>query len=368
MKVSKDELLAKRFFRLNACVTVVLLAAIVISVFQFGAAAWEKQQQIGLVLVGSKEDAGWNRAQYQGMQAACKMLGFELLLQENIREDEESCRTAVRELVERRAKVIFLANLKSLRNIGEIVKEYPNVQFFSTEMGLSASEIKRYAVRYIEPCYLAGILAGMRTKSGRIGYVAPYPSPESYQAINAFAIGVQRVKPDAQVLLVWAGGWENQANGEQAVRDFKAASVDVMAYFQEGETIPVAAERAGIYFISMYERYPSNPYELAAIQVDWKKAYSDLLRQQLRQFDRAAYWATILDRTVDIEPVKPALSARERAMFETEHWEIQHGKMVFAGEIYDRNGIRRCGADESISNQSLLQMNWLVKGVRVLGN
>ncbi len=368
MKVSKDEQLAKRFFRLNACVTAVLLAAIVISVLQFGAAAWERQQQVGLVLVGSKEDAGWNRVQYQGMQAACKMLGCELLLQENIREDEASCRKAVRELVERRTKVIFLANLKPMKDIGEIVKEYPNVRFFTTEMDSSVSDLKRYAVRYIEPCYLAGILAGLRTKSGCIGYAAPYPAPEAYQAINAFTIGVQRVNPNAQVLLAWTGGWENHANEEQAVRDFKAASVDVMAYFQEGETIPAAAERAGIYFISMYEGYPSNPYELAAIKVDWKKAYSDLLRQQLRQFDRAAYWATILDRTVDIEPVISALSVRERVMFETEHWEIQRGKMVFAGEIYDRNGIRRCGADESIGNQSLLEMNWLVRGVRVLGN
>ncbi|MBQ7479472.1 MAG: BMP family ABC transporter substrate-binding protein [Selenomonadaceae bacterium] len=368
MKVSGDEQLAKHFFWLNVCVTAVLLAAIVISVLQFGVAAWEKRQQVGLVLVGSKEDAGWNRVQYRGMQEACKALGYELLLQEDVRDDEASCRKAIRELVEKRAKVVFLTNLISLQETRNIVKEYPNVQFFGMELNPSVFEFKRYAVRYIEPCYLAGILAGLRTKSGFVGYAAPYPGPEFYQAINAFALGVQRVNPNAEVLLVWTGGWENDANEEQAVRDFKAASVDVMAYFQDGETIPAAAERAGIHFISMYEMYPSYQYELAAIKVDWKKSYINLLRQKLRQFDHSAYWATILDRSVDIEPVMPSLSARERAVLETERWEIRQGKMVFAGEIFDRNGIRRCGADESISNQSLLRMNWLVRGVRILGN
>lgn len=368
MKVSKDEQLAQRFFRLNTCVTILLLITIVVSVFQFGTVAWNRHQQVGLVLVGRKEDPGWNRTQYRGMKEACDALGFELLIQENVQEGEGNCRKAVQELVQRHAKLVFMTNTTSLRDMKDIVKAYPGLRFFGMELDPSVFEFNRYMVRYVEPFYLAGILAGLRTKTEKVGFVAPSPGPEFCQAINAFTLGVLRIRPQAHVFLAWTGGMENRAGEEQAVRDFKANSVDAMAYFQDGETIPAAADRAGIYFISMYEAYPAYHCRMAAIQVDWKKTYLNILRNNLRRFDRAIYWATILDRSVDIRPVTSALSARERAIFETEYWEVRQGKPVFSGEIYDRNGIRRCDVGETISNQSLPRMNWLVRGVRVIGN
>ena len=368
MNVSKDEDLARRFFRLNACVSVVLLVAIVVSVFQFGAEAWKGQRQIGLLLAGEKSKAGWNRTQYRGMQEACDVLGYELLVEENVQGDETSCHNAVRELVEKQAKVIFMTNAASPEAMKEVARSCPHVQFFSVESVPSGYEMCRYAIRYVEPCYLAGILAGIRTKTGQVGYVAPYAGPEFYQAINAFALGVRKVNPEARILLFWSGGWENHEKEEQAVWDFKAASVDVMAYFQDGETIPTAADRAGIHFISMHEFHPDTDYEIATVKVDWKKLYLNMLRQNLRKTDREAYWATILDRTVDIAPILSSLSARERAYFETEYWEVQQGKSIFSGEIYDRNGVRRCGTGEAISDEALPQMNWLARGVSVIGN
>ena len=368
MKISSGDQLARRFYFLNACVTVVLLATIVVSVLHFGAAAWKEPWHVGLVLVGEKTDPGWNMAQYRGMQAACNALGYELLLQEGVRSDAENCRKAIRELAERRANIIFLTNLISAKDMKDMVNEYPHVQFFGMEMDPSSLEPNRYAVRYVEPFYLAGILAGLRTKTGQTGYIAPYPDPEFFQAVNAFAIGVQRVNPSAQVLLAWSGGWENHAAEEQAVRDLKSSSVDVLAYFQDGETIPAAAEREKIDFVSMYGPYSNYSHRLATIRVDWKKTYSHLLRRNLRPDGHLAYTASSLDRSVDIEASVPFLSARERAIFETEYWEIQQGKIVFSGAIFDRNGIQRCGEGETISNQALPQMNWLAKGVKVIGD
>lgn len=368
MSVSRDELLARRFFHLNVCVALVLLVAIVGSIFQFGVEAWKGQRQVGLILPGGKADMGWNSAHYRGMKAACDSLGYDLVLRENVPEDAAACREAIQSLVEKRAKVIFLTNISSLDTVSDVVREYPNIRFFGIGTDSSETEVHRYAVRYVEPFYLAGVLAGLRTKTGRVGYVAPYSDPVFNQCVNAFVLGVQKVRPDAQVFLAWTGGWENPANGERAVWDFKAASVDVLGYMQDGDTLPLAADRAGIHFISLYGTYPSSRYGMAAITVDWKKAYSNMLRQYSRHFDHAAYWATCLDRSVDITARTEALTSREWALFESEHWEVLQGKLVFTGEIYDRDGGLRCGAGESVSNQSLSRMNWLVKGVRFIGN
>ena len=368
MRTSKEEELSKRFFWLNTCVTIVLFVAIVVSVVQFGAEAWKGQRHVGLVLSGEKFENGWNREQYKGLQAACNTLGYELLVQEHAGEGEADCRMAVQALSEKQARVIFVANMTSLNGMKRVAEDYPNIRFFGTEMEPSDFAFNRYGVRYIEPCYLAGILAGLRTKTGRVGYVAPRSGPGFNQAVNAFAMGVHHVNPQAEIFLAWTGSWENREMEEQVVRDFKAVSVDAMSYFQDGDTLPAAAEQAGIYFISLYEKHPEYSHEMGTIRVDWKKMYLDMLRQHLREFDRAVYWATSLNHSVDIEARIGALSARERAVYETEYWEVQQGKIVFSGEIYDGNGVQRCGPGESISNQSLAQMNWIIKGVKVIGN
>jgi basic membrane lipoprotein Med (substrate-binding protein (PBP1-ABC) superfamily) len=36
-----------------------------------------------------------------------------------------------------------------------------------------------------------GVVAGMMTKSNRIGYIASFPIPEVIQGINAFAAGLR---------------------------------------------------------------------------------------------------------------------------------------------------------------------------------
>ena len=62
------------------------------------------------------------------------------------------------------------------------------------------------------------------------------------------------------------------------------------------------------------------------------------------------------------------LTPRERAVLETARWETKQARPIFVGEIYDRKGIKRSEADEAISYDTLKKIDWLVKGVRSIGN
>ena len=180
---------------------------------------------------------------------------------------------------------------------------------------------------------------------------------------------MQRVNPNAQVLLHWTGDWNNPTNEEQAVQSLKSEHVDILTYHQNGATIPNAAERAGIPFIAFNETYPSHSYCLAAISINWKSAYLDILRRYRRQSSYANYGAGIAQNMVDVELVSPNATSKEKVLLNTAKWEIQHGRLIFSGEIYDRYGVKRCGENEAISLQYLQNdMNWLVKGVRIVGN
>ncbi len=371
MKTSTDEQLTRRFYLLNGIVTFLLLIAIVLSISQFGQKAWGGNRQIGFILVGSKNDPGWNHAQATGAQNACDQLGYDLLLQENVPANGQNLQQTVRDLVDRGAQVVFYTYNYPEEMIEQLALEYPRVQFYGVDATFSGTNINSYSVRYLELRYLSGILAGLHTKNNRIGYIAPFPQPEILHCINAFTLGVRKVNPNAQVFLVWTGDWNNPTAEEQAVHTLKAAQIDLLTYHQDSDVIPLAAERTAIPFISYHESYPSCTFFLAGIKGSWQKIYTDILRRHYRQSVENRdwnYWPGLPQGCAGMEIAKDKLTFRERAVLESEQWALTHGALIFTEEIYDRDGIRRCEAGESISGQYLrTQMDWLIKGVNVIG-
>lgn len=371
MKTSTAEQLGRRFRLLNTCVTLVLMAAIIISIINFGSEAWSGAKQVGFIMTGSRQDPGWNRAKFRGIREACSKLGYDLLLRENIPINGQEFQQAVKELADKGAKTIFLASSYHADEVEHMAMMYPRIQFHGIDVNPTVDNIRKYSVRYIEPRYLSGIIAGLHTKTNHIGYVAPFSCPEVNQGINAFALGVQSVNPKADILLTWTGDWDNPSNEAQAVHNLKALHVDVLAYHQDRDVIPIAAERAGISFISFHESYPAYKYFLAGINANWCNIYQYIMGLQnnpsIGKSDGMA-WTGLTQGMADIEPALEKLTPRERAVYESERWKLLKGKLIFAGDIYDRNNVKRCDAGESISSDYLQnQMDWLVKGVNIIG-
>ena len=367
-KRSTDEELSQRFYVLNVIVALILLAVVFVSISQFGAQAWHNKWQIGLVLSGEKNQLGWNSSQYLSLKSICDEFDYDLIIRENVPSDYNSCKKAVDELAKRGARIIQFSNGCHLESIAEFEKTYPRIKFSTIESVSALYPSGRYSIFAFEGSYLAGILAGLHTKTNKIGYVAPFSEPEINQGINAFTLGVQRVNPNAEVLLNWTGSWDNPNDEEQAVQNLKAEHVDILTYHQNGDTVPNIAERAAISFISFNESYPSNKYCLAAIKIDWKSAYMDLLTYMNHNKSNKNVGYGINQGMINVEVLKD-ISSREHVLFDIAYWEIKNGRLIFSGEIFDRSGIKRCSENETISVQSLqTKMNWQVRGVRIVGS
>ena len=249
-------------------------------------------------------------------------------------------------------------------------KIYPQISFSTIEIISALWSGGSYSILAFEGSYLAGLVAGLHTKTNKIGYVAPYSTPEVNQLINAFTLGVQRVNPDAQVLLNWTNTWDNPVSEEQAVRNLKAQSVDVLTYHENSKTVPETAERAGMFFISYNEVYPNYNYYLGAIRIDWKKVYSDMIRYRkgltLSKTSHNAFGVS--SAVVDFD-FSDKLSTREKVLLSTAKWEMKNGRIIFSGNIFDRNDVRRCSENETLGFYKLQKdMTWLIKGVRIVGS
>ena len=369
-KTAKNEILTYRFFMLSIVTTLILLALTVISINSFGEAAWEGQRRVGIIIAGSKDEPGRNRAHYLGLKAACDNLNCDLMLRENIPETAGMGKKAALELINGGANTIFLINGTHAADVAELAEQYPNVRFFLSGLySMDNGKIREYSVRDYEARYLSGLLAGYHTKTGCVGYIAPYSSSGINRGINAFTIGVKKANPNAKVLLAFTGSTDNRANEERAVQMLKIARADVISYHQDSSTVAYAAERSSMYFIAFHEMFKDCGRCLGAITMNWEKAYTDMLKSDKASAYNVKIWPGMAENMIDLELMKHKLSTRELAVVETERTQLKRGKAIFSGEIYDRLNNKRCNEGESISGRHIRNnMGWLIRGVTLIDN
>ena len=361
MKLSKN----KRSLLLVICF---LLLAVIIGIVLLMGTTVNKKEKIGFIITGSIDEGGWNGMHYTGASEACRELGAELLVKENIKEFCGECGPAAEELVSKGCKMIILTSFGYLEEIKDIIQKYPDVSFYGNDFNYHADNITSFFARMYQARYLAGIAAGMQTKTAKIGYVAAMPTSEVIRGINAFALGVRRVNPDATVTVAWSNSWDNEEE-ERRLADalIEKTGADVLTYHQNRAYTVEEAEKYGVYSIG-YHQSPeqhSDKY-LGAVTCDWKLAYEAIIRQYLqgKSSEVKIYWVGIEENAVRLSDLSPLLSEEAKAEITKAQEEILAGKDVFSGVIYDNKGNMRCKENQTIRDEIILEhFDWYVEGV-----
>lgn len=345
----------------------VLLIIIIVSIFAINTQK-DSDVKIGLIITGSITDDGWNGMHYQGVSSACESLGVELIVKENISEGSGNCARAVDELVKEGAGMIILSSYAYPLEVQDTVQKYPEVSFYGISAEYYAENMTSYFGRMYQARYLAGIVAGMKTESDVIGYVAAMPNSEVNRGINAFTLGVKSVNEDASVHVVWTDEWENEAKEQDAantlINELKA---DVLTYHQNQHYVAKVADEAGVYSIgyNAVEEGLSDDYLTAAVW-DWNALYYQIVREYMQGKGNTVkrHWFGIDTGVVALSEYSPLVEEGIRQRVEQAKTEMNEGNDVFSGLIYDNKGTIRCGEGESISDEILLEkMDWFVDGV-----
>ena len=358
-----------RFFIIG--VSLLILLCILVSISQFHVAPRASRPQIALLLTGGRDEAGWNRAHYRGAMAAAKTHEIDLIVREHVTARSDTCRNIIEGMAAQGIRTFLLAGHFNTPEILDMLKEYPRFLFCVADASCEGKNILGYSLRFYEARYLSGILAGQRTRSGLVGYIAPFPTPEVNAGINAFALGVQRENPNARVQVVWTGAWNASEREKAAVARLWQTETDVLTYQQDGPTVANAAEQAGIDYIGYQEVFPRHRHYLTAIQTEWQGLYNDLFRRyHLRDMESRGgiVWPGLLHWALSLSSFGEWVPAQEQDEVEAEELNILHGKPVFSGELFDRDGRQRCFADETLRASYVRKnMNWLLRGVEVVG-
>lgn len=327
--------------------------------------------KIGFILTGGKYDEGWNGQHYAAMQKVCDKLGAKLLVKEHIVENTGACTDAIRCLAEDGVNMIFLTSYAYPAEAIRVVGEYPQIAFAGITAEHTAKNLTAYFTRLYQARYLSGIIAGMRTRSNTIGYVAAMPNAEVNRGINAFALGAQSVNPTVEVVVAWTNSWQDGSKEElNARRLVQETGADVLTYHQNQKYVAEAAEKLGVDFIGYHEALTGySNHNLTSVVCHWEAYYHDIVKRYLKGVLNAKKinWLGIEQNTVYLSPYSERVTEEMRKRVEYAKQNMLDGHFIFAGELYDNEGNLRCAADEAMSDDILLKkMDWLVKGVRTL--
>lgn len=327
----------------------------------------KNKEKIGFIMSGNCFDEGWNGVQYQGIMKAGEEAGVKVMIVENVEEFSGQCEVAVKKLVRQGCGLLILSSYNYSGEIYHFAEEYPEVSFYVNSSEYHTTNMTSYFVKMYQARYLAGIIAGMTTKTNKIGYVASMSNNEVNRGISAFTLGVRRVNPEAEVVVMFTGSWENEAAEKEAAELLiEDAGVDVLTYHQNKSYVIEVAEKRNVYSIGYQSERRFSEKNLTSVCCDWSLIYKELIQAFLKGRANATdnFWIGIETGAVGLTAFSECVPQKAEEEVKKATQELLNGKAIFSGVIYDTEGRQRCGEDEIISDECLLEhFDWLVEGV-----
>ncbi len=344
--------------------------AIALSLSPFSTSAAEPAKaalKVAFVYVSPVGQAGWSYQHDLGRREMLRALDGQAkaTVVEAVAEGADAERV-MRDLAAQGHQLIFATSFGYLEPALKVAADFPAVKFEHAGGYKTAANLGTYDSRYYEARYLAGMVAGHGSKSGVAGYVAGFPVPEVVQGINAFALGMLAVNPQAQVKVVWLNSWFDPARERDAALTLVNQGADVLTNHSGSPAVPLVAEEKGVKLLAYQSDMSAfAPHaQLAAVTHQWGAFYTRTAREVLAgQWRPQAVWGGMREGQVRLSALSKTLPAEVTKSVLAKEKEIVAGRFVpFSGQLVDNHGqIKQTGG--TMADAQIAQMNWFVQGV-----
>jgi basic membrane protein A and related proteins len=255
-----------------------------------------------------------------------------------------------------------------------VAAKYPNVTFLHCgglyQEGKHPKNVGSYFGYIDEAQYVAGIVAGMTTKTNKLGFIAAKPIPQVLRNINSFTLGARSVNPKATTSVVFTGDWSLPVKEAEAANSLVDQGVDVLTMHVDSPKVIVeTAEKRGI-FVSGYHADQSSLAPkgyLTGAEWNWGKVYSNYVTwikagQSYPHLLRGGF----KEGFIKMSPYGAAVPAAAKAKADDAKAKLTDGTLViYTGPIKDNTGkvVIPAGTVETQTDINLEKMNYLVEGV-----
>ena len=344
-------------------------ACFISSVFSQPPAPGTPPLKIGFVFVAPVTDAGWVHQHDEGRKAVESALGHQVQTTyvENVAEGADAERV-IRDLAQQGNQLIFTPSFGYMEPTLKVAKDFPNVKFESVTGYKTAANVAVANARYYEGRYLAGIAAGRLANSA--GYVAGFAIPEVIQGINAFTLGMRSVNPKAMVKVVWLGAWFDPPREREAAMTLFNQGVEVMAFHTGSSAVMSAAQERGKLAIAYHSdmRRVAPDAQVLAVTHQWGSYYTRRAQAVLDgSWKSAVLWGGVREGMIRVDSFGPRVPTKVADEVLARQRDIAAGKLhPFKARttLLDNEGHEVLAVGKTLSDEQILNMNFLVQGVQ----
>lgn len=203
-----------------------------------------------LVLPGPINDQSWNATNYAGLEACNKELGTKMEYVENVQASDYEA--TFRNYAEREYDLILAAGTQFDEPAMRVAPKYPSTTFCVIN-GMAAAKPNVCPVmpKEYEASFLAGLIGGQVSKTGKIGLVGGFPNKLMIRLLNTYEWAARVAKPMIEVNRAYANSWSDLALGKQIASSMADAGADVLFFYanQVGLGAIQAAKEKGVKYV-----------------------------------------------------------------------------------------------------------------------
>ena len=335
---------------------------------------------MGFIYNGPKNDLGYNQSHADGRNTLRGLPWVKAFDEASVPETvaaEESMRNMI---YQDGASVVFATSFGYYDPFTiDMARENPGVQFFHCG-GLynektHPKNIGIYFGFIDEVEYLSGMLAGLSTRAGKLGFVAAKPIPQVLRNINSFTLGARSVNPNVTTKVVFTGDWVLPVREAEASSSLADQGYDVLTgHTGSPRVIVQIAERRGIFACGyQFDQSSMAPHGfLTGAQWAWGTVYARIAEMVHAGMSVTngtiprRLTGTLKDQFCKLSPYGPSVTAQSRERIASAKAAILDGsREIYRGPIRDNKGNIRIPAGKTlkIEDVELDRMDYLVEGV-----
>ena len=273
----------------------------------------------------------------------------------------------IRQLATSGNQIIFTTSFGFMNSTVKVAKQFPKVMFEHATGFKTAKNLAIYNARFYEGRAVIGTIAAHVSKTGKFGYIASVPIPEVVMGINAFILAARKVRPDAEIKVIFVNSWYDPGKEADATKALIDQGCDVITQHTDSPApIQTAAGRGVWCFGQASDMIKFAPdWQATAIVDNWGPYYTSRVQAVMDgTWKTSDVWYGLKEDMVQIAPYNPKLPADAVAAAEAVRKGIVDGSIhPFAGPIKDQKGNQRYAAGQNAPDGDLLKMDWYVEGV-----
>jgi simple sugar transport system substrate-binding protein len=333
-----------------------------------GAAFAADPLKVGYIYVGPVGDFGWTHGHDVGRKAVEAKFGDQVKTSyvENVAEGPDAERV-IRQLATSGHKLIFTTSFGFMNQTEKVAKQFPDVMFEHATGFKTAKNLSIYNARFYEGRAVIGTIAGHVTKTGKFGYIASVPIPEVVMGINAFILAARKVRPDAEIKVIFVNSWYDPGKEADATKALIDQGCDVITQHTDSPAPIQTAGSRGVWCFGQASDMTSfSPeWHATAILDVWGPYYVERVQAVLDgTWKTSDVWYGFKEGMVEMAPYNAKLPAEVVAEAERVRKAIIDGSLhPFAGPIKNQAGEEKVPAGTTMADGELLGMDWYVEGV-----